>query len=590
MFTASITDRIWSYPSQSGAYFSNSNSNKDHIKNCNIKRRIKLKNGNENENENGTTNTGNIGNTNTGNTIGDKRKSKTGMLFVRPYKVGSSSVVGIQLQINKNIAERITKSLSPQQQKQQEEDDTTTSFENDEDCNCICDSSFHHSTGLQLRPMKLLDNDNNQSNIKSNSNKNSNSNSNQTTTFLWTMLRHPTKRAISHYFFRKISRDMSEYSDQNFIHFLEGSQNYNTTRSSRTKKKKKKKKDFLLPTIPRTQNTISTYLLRHTTNKTSYQKLKKSIQTIYKISFPSNYLSMSMMLDTTTNNGTNSTNVTLQDYQQNQEQYYQEPTPQDQQNLLSDSEYQSIANSIILQEYNFIAVMERFDESMVVLQMLLNGPPRPDNDTNNTDTNTDDNTNVQNSVVGQIKLGDLLYLSSKQAGSYDDGQSKNKNGDKICHKLFKSFTTNTMTNYFNYEPPPPSSIIGNNNRHRHINPNYISYQERIKWDYALWKAANISLDNTINNLLGKEKFHKQLTKYKDALQEVQKHCSRKAIYPCSDANKQQIIKSNGNGNGNSNSTADGQSPLSRNETNCLYDDAGCGYKCIHDIAKKLQLL
>ena len=388
---------------------------------------------------------------------------------------------------------------------------------------------------------------------------------------------------------------MSEYSDQNFIHFLEGSQNYNTTRlnkqrsSSRTKKKKKKK-DSLLPTIPRTQNTISTYLLRHTTNKTSYQKLKKSIQTIYKISFPSNYLSMSMMLDTTTNNGTNSTNVSTQDQDQDQ-QYYQEPTPQDQQNLLSDSEYQSIANSIILQEYNFIAVMERFDESMVVLQMLLNGPPRPDNDTNNTDTNTDDNTiNAQKNSVGQIKLGDLLYLSSKQAGSYDDGQSKNKNGDKICHKLFKSFTTKTMTNYFNYEPPPPSSSIGNN-RHIHINPNYISYQERIKWDYALWKAANISLDNTINNLLGKEKFHKQLTKYKDALQEVQKHCSRKAIYPCSDTNKQQIIKSNGiNGNSNSNSTADGQSPLSRNETNCLYDDAGCGYKCIHDIAKKLQLL
>jgi hypothetical protein len=304
-----------------------------------------------------------------------------------------------------------------------------------------------------------------------------------------------------------------------------------------------------MPFVPGIQNTIHTYLLRHTTNKTSYNKLRKSIQTIYK-SFPSNFNTSTSTSTSTTNNNT----IILQDNisQDNaisQDNISQDNNNNNNNNLLTDQEYEYIASSIIQKEYNFIAVMERFDESMVVLQMLLSNNNNNDSDS---DSDSDSDNSSSNNNNGQVKLGDMLYLSSKQAGGYDDGQSIN-----TCHKLQKSFITNTMTEYFKYE----NKVKYNQNQN-----NYISWKERTKWDHALWEAANRSLDLTIDN-----KFNKQLLIYKNALKQVQIHCSTKAIYPCMDG-------------------MDGKKPLSMRRTNCLYDDTGCGYKCIKLIAKKLQLL
>jgi hypothetical protein len=303
-----------------------------------------------------------------------------------------------------------------------------------------------------------------------------------------------------------------------------------------------------MPFVPGIQNTIHTYLLRHTTNKTSYNKLRKSIQTIYK-SFPSNF-NTSTSTSTTNNNTIILQDNISQDNAISQDNISQDNNNNNNNNLLTDQEYEYIASSIIQKEYNFIAVMERFDESMVVLQMLLSN--NNNNNDSDSDSDSDSDNSSSNNNNGQVKLGDMLYLSSKQAGGYDDGQSIN-----TCHKLQKSFITNTMTEYFKYE----NKVKYNQNQN-----NYISWKERTKWDHALWEAANRSLDLTIDN-----KFNKQLLIYKNALKQVQIHCSTKAIYPCMDG-------------------MDGKKPLSMRRTNCLYDDTGCGYKCIKLIAKKLQLL
>jgi len=179
---------------------------------------------------------------------------------------------------------------------------------------------------------------------------------------------------------------------------------------------------------------------------------------------------------------------------------------------ISSREFKSIANDI-MREYDFIAITERFDESMVAMSMLLRG----------------------------VTLGDFLYLSSKTAGGYDDG-----NSPAGCSKIQKSFVTPTMESYFN------SSV----------------WKEKIQWDQALWEAANASLDRTIDKVLGRTAFESRLQLYRDALKTVNERCGSVARYPCDPSSGK-------------------KRPIS--ERNCLWNDAGCAFECIESVAKELNL-
>lgn len=164
----------------------------------------------------------------------------------------------------------------------------------------------------------------------------------------------------------------------------------------------------------------------------------------------------------------------------------------------------------ILSDYNFIAITERMDESMVALMMLLN-----------------------------LKIADILYLSAKRHGGYDDGGGKNG-----CAIIKPSFLSPTMKTFFE--------------------SNF--WKNIIKYDYVLYAAANRSLDLTIDSL-GRDLFNDNLKRFLEAQQLAQRKCILNTTFPC-DANGRfhQL-----------------------NQTDCLWKDSGCGVKCLDDIATELDL-
>lgn len=104
--------------------------------------------------------------------------TKNGFLYVKVHKTGSSSSAGVHLRIAQNVARR-----SPH-------DD----FD-------ICKSRCVHSKaqpshGLDLKQRHL------------------------NSSFVWTMVREPTKRAISHFFHKQVSRGHIEPTDENFKQYL----------------------------------------------------------------------------------------------------------------------------------------------------------------------------------------------------------------------------------------------------------------------------------------------------------------------------------------------------------------------------------
>jgi hypothetical protein len=130
----------------------------------------------------------------------------------------------------------------------------------------------------------------------------------------------------------------------------------------------------------------------------------------------------------------------------------------------------------IMNAYDFIGITERFDESMVVLQLLLHLP-----------------------------TSDVLYLNAKRAGSYDDGGYKN-----ICYYIVPSFVTPGMAEYFESN----------------------EWKSHVEKDYVLYHAVNASLDQTIDHAIGREKFDAALRKFRYAQQIVNDECADEAKFPC----------------------------------------------------------
>jgi hypothetical protein len=117
----------------------------------------------------------------------------------------------------------------------------------------------------------------------------------------------------------------------------------------------------------------------------------------------------------------------------------------------------------ILQDYNFIGITERIDESLVALQMILG-----------------------------LKTSDILYTSAKDFGSWDD------QGVFIQ----PSFVSEGMEQFFASD----------------------TWRLLSKGDYMLYLAANASLDRTID-ALGREKFDQKLALHRYAMNLVRSNCS-----------------------------------------------------------------
>ena len=134
----------------------------------------------------------------------------------------------------------------------------------------------------------------------------------------------------------------------------------------------------------------------------------------------------------------------------------------------------------------------------------------------------------------RIPLSDVLYLSAKLNGGYDDH----------CFFIQPTNLTAEMKTYLESD----------------------EWKEIIREDLELYKAANRSLDMTIDRL-GRQQFEHNLAKYKVALQVGNERCRERTVFPCS---------------------KDGVR-VPPPETDCLWSDAGCGAACLDEVATDLQL-
>lgn len=168
-----------------------------------------------------------------------------------------------------------------------------------------------------------------------------------------------------------------------------------------------------------------------------------------------------------------------------------------------------IFNEYVMKEYDFIAVTERMDESMVAMSLLFH-----------------------------IPLGDVLYLKpgKTQGGWAVDPDSP------TCRFIAKGSASSDMQSFFRTD----------------------QWQEMTRWDIAMYRAADRSLDLTIE-ALGAKRFQATLNRYQTAMKEVERRCVPKVPLPCS---------------------PDG---VFTNQTDCMYLDCGCGNSCIDEVARDLGI-
>lgn len=145
---------------------------------------------------------------------------------------------------------------------------------------------------------------------------------------------------------------------------------------------------------------------------------------------------------------------------------------------ISDNMLQSLrlklANSI-MRGYDFIAITERMDESLVVLKMIL-----------------------------RLKISDILYIKAKSSGGFDDGAF---NG--TCTFIVPSFVSPGMKNFFKTD----------------------EYLNRTEGDWMLYRAASKSLDMTIDRL-GREQVEQHVLEFRAAQKMANDRCSLGIRYPC----------------------------------------------------------
>lgn len=131
----------------------------------------------------------------------------------------------------------------------------------------------------------------------------------------------------------------------------------------------------------------------------------------------------------------------------------------------------------IFQDYDFFLLVERFDESLVVLQLLLN-----------------------------LETSDILYLSSKKSGvSYGYHPGKRK-----CVFLEKPFASERVAAYLESD----------------------EWYAKQYGDYVLIEAVSQSLDLTIE-AIGKGRFHEALRSFLQLKDDANNACAAIAAFPCS---------------------------------------------------------
>jgi hypothetical protein len=163
----------------------------------------------------------------------------------------------------------------------------------------------------------------------------------------------------------------------------------------------------------------------------------------------------------------------------------------------------------MFQAYNFYVVSERIDESMVALSFLMG-----------------------------LHYSLFLVSSAKLSGSYDLVARGRRKGRCVVRNKF---------------------YIPNEVREHIHSPKYLalSYADQI-----IYRAANASLDMTIKETIGEEKFHETLQQYRELKERTADYCGSRLLPGCWPNNGTKI---------------EPHEP-------CYIADFGCGYKCYDEVA------
>lgn len=128
----------------------------------------------------------------------------------------------------------------------------------------------------------------------------------------------------------------------------------------------------------------------------------------------------------------------------------------------------------VFDSYDFVGVSDRLNESLVALSFILN-----------------------------LSLSEIAYVSYRQSGSYLEVQKK-------CVKIVKPQLTKDVEEFLNTD----------------------EWKAMIAGDTLLHKAANIALDRTIDNVIGRDTFVERLREY-ESLIELMKECGEECSSTCS---------------------------------------------------------
>ena len=233
----------------------------------------------------------------------------------------------------------------------------------------------------------------------------------QEASFLWTFVREPTKRYVSHFYYFDVSRHEKPPTDENLKKFLD--------------------KKFM---------GMGGYQLPYATVSNVDSELNPNVVKVWNPEIPTQVQNAPILIDRVRN---------------------------------------------VMEQYNFIGIAERVNESLVVLSFLLD-----------------------------LSLNDIVYINKRVSGGYDKFYNEDKSA--FCVKTIKGSLSKSKQDYFQSA----------------------EWKARIVGDNLLYQSALKSLDLTIEQI-GREQFNERLETFEKLLEEVQSACNRPECDYCTSAGKLQ---------------------------------------------------
>jgi hypothetical protein len=157
--------------------------------------------------------------------------------------------------------------------------------------------------------------------------------------------------------------------------------------------------------------------------------------------------------------------------------------------------------------YDFVGLLERKEELLALMKFLWG-----------------------------LETEDLIVLSAKQSGGYDDGRF-----NKTCTKIQKPENLTSNVQRFLTTKFPGGNL-----------------------DYALYAIVNQSLDKIID-YLGRDRVQEEVQRIRAMQAIAEQKCQSKAIFPCS---------------------SNGTQPVERSQESCYKSDLGCGHKCVDQVLQE----